>query len=276
MRAALLVLGALTIGAAGVGIAVTAPDAQRSSAKAAAMRVRPHPPRRPLRPDRRPVPVLMYHEVARYTGGPIDRSLYVRPGTFMRQLAWLAQHRFKGVTLARVEAAWAGHARLPARPIVITFDDGYRSVYQHAFRWLRHHGWPAVLNLAVGNLQFAGGLTQAQVERLIRAGWELASHTIHHVQLRGVGHQMQHDEIAGSRAFLRSMFHVPVRNFAYPEGKWDRNAIAVLRRAGYAAAAGIAPGLMRPSERFHFDRIRVDDSDGVAGLRRKLAAQGVP
>jgi peptidoglycan/xylan/chitin deacetylase (PgdA/CDA1 family) len=221
------------------------------------------------------VPVLMYHEVARYRGGPIYRGLYVRPRTFMRQLEWLASHRFRGVTLSRVEAAWTGRARLPRRPVVVSFDDGYRGVYEHAFRWLRHHGWPAVLNLAVGNLQYTGGLSRGEVKRLIRAGWELASHTIHHVQLRGAGRGTLRDEIAGSRAFLQSMFHVPVRNFAFPEGKWDRRAVAALRRAGYRGAAGISPGLMRPSQRFHFDRIRVDDSDGVRGLRRKLAAQGV-
>jgi peptidoglycan/xylan/chitin deacetylase (PgdA/CDA1 family) len=277
-QGAFAALGALAVAAAGFAVAATAPDSGHSnSAKAAAVEMpAPAAVRRHLRPDRRPVPVLMYHEVGRYRGGPISPSLYVRPRSFMRQLKWLARHRFRGVTLARVEGAWAGRARLPRRPIVISFDDGYRSVYEHAFRRLRHHRWPAVLNLAVGNLQFSGGLTRRQVRRLIRAGWELASHTINHVRLRGAGRLTLRDEVAGSRALLQAMFHVRVRNFAYPEGKWDRRAVYAVRVAGYRGAAGVTPGLMRPRERFHFDRIRVDDSDGVHGLRRKLAAQGVP
>jgi peptidoglycan/xylan/chitin deacetylase (PgdA/CDA1 family) len=274
---ALAALGAIGIAAAGFAIAVSAPDSGRGSAKAAAVHMPvPATVRRRLHRDRRPVPVLMYHEVARFRGGPIYRGLYVRPRTFRRQLRWLARHRFRGVTFARVEAAWAGRARLPQRPIVVSFDDGYRGVYEHAFRRLRRHHWPAVLDLAVGNLQYAGGLSERRVKRLIRAGWELASHTIHHVELRGAPRATVRDEVAGSRAFLQSMFHVPVRNFAYPDGMWDIRAIAALRRAGYRGAAGVSPGLMRPSERFHFDRIRVDDSDGVHGLRRKLAAQGLP
>jgi peptidoglycan/xylan/chitin deacetylase (PgdA/CDA1 family) len=277
LRRALTALAAVAVAAAGFAIAVTAPDAGRENAKAAEARMLAAPvAARRVRPDRRPVPVLMYHEVDRYRGGPISQALYVRPRTFLLQLHWLTRHRFRGVTLARVEAAWAGRARLPRRPIVVSFDDGYRSVYAHAFRRLRRHRWPAVLNLAAANLQFGGGLTRAQVRRLIRAGWELASHTINHITLRGAGRLTLRDEIAGSRALLQSMFHVPVRNFAYPEGKWDRRAVAQIRAAGYRAAAGISPGLMRPSERFHFDRIRVDQSDGVRGLRRKLAAQGVP
>jgi peptidoglycan/xylan/chitin deacetylase (PgdA/CDA1 family) len=265
--------------ALGLAIAVTAPDGGRHPATAAvpapdmrvSVRARP-----PLHPDRRGVPVLMYHDIARPDGGPIYSGLFVRPRTFMRQLRWLARHRFKGVTLARVEAAWAGRARLPRRPIVISFDDGYRGVYEHAFRRLRRHRWPAVLNLATGNLSFAGGLSPRRVRRLLRSGWELASHTIHHERLRGASRAMLHTEVSGSRTFLRRLFGVPVRNFAYPEGRWDAHAVRAVRAAGYSGALGITPGLARPGERFHLDRIRVDDGDGVHGLRAKLRAQGLP
>jgi peptidoglycan/xylan/chitin deacetylase (PgdA/CDA1 family) len=276
-RRVLAALGAIGVALAGLAVAVSAPDAVHTAARAAAPAGLRMPHRRPsLRPDPRPVPVLMYHEVARYRGGPIYSGLYVRPRTFIRQLRWLARHRFRAVTLARVEDAWAGRARLPRRPLVISFDDGYRSVYEHAFPRLRHRHWPAVLNLATGNLYWYYGISPRRVRRLIRAGWELASHTISHVSLRGASRRTLEVEVAGSRRLLRAMFHVPVRNFAYPEGKWDRRAAAALRAAGYTAAAGIAPGLARPSERFHFDRIRVDESDGVRGLRRKLRAQGLP
>lgn len=278
-RPGLTALGAVCVAALGLAIAVTVPDGGRHPATAAvpapdmrvSVRARP-----PLHPDRRGVPVLMYHDIARPDGGPIYSGLFVRPRTFMRQLRWLARHRFKGVTLARVEAAWAGRARLPRRPIVISFDDGYRGVYEHAFRRLRRHRWPAVLNLATGNLSFAGGLSPRRVRRLLRSGWELASHTIHHERLRGASRAMLHTEVSGSRTFLRRLFGVPVRNFAYPEGRWDAHAVRAVRAAGYSGALGITPGLARPGERFHLDRIRVDDGDGVHGLRAKLRAQGLP
>jgi peptidoglycan/xylan/chitin deacetylase (PgdA/CDA1 family) len=272
----LTALGAIGVAAAGVAIAVTSPDVGRTTAIAAGAAIRMPPHRAVHRPDRRPVPVLMYHEVDRYPGGPIYSGLYVRPRTFIRQLRWLARHRFRAVTLARVEAAWAGRARLPRRPVVVSFDDGYRSVYEHAFPRLRRRHWPAVLNLAAGNLYWYGGLSPRRVRRLIRAGWELASHTIHHMPVQGASRRTLLVEVAGSRRLLRRMFHVPVRNFAYPEGRWDGRAAAAVRAAGYTAAAGVVPGLARPRERFHLDRIRVDDSDGVRGLRHKLRAQGLP
>jgi peptidoglycan/xylan/chitin deacetylase (PgdA/CDA1 family) len=272
-------IGAVCVTALGVAIAVTAPDNGPGHATAAVrapdMQVLVHATP-PPRPYRRGVPVLMYHEIARPDGGPIYSGLFVRPRTFIRQLRWLARHRFRGVTLARVEAAWAGRARLPRRPIVISFDDGYRGVYEHAFRRLRRHHWPAVLNLATGNLAFGGGLSPRRVRRLIRGGWELASHTIHHERLRGASRAVLRGEVSGSRVLLRRLFGVPVRNFAYPEGRWDSRAVQAVRAAGYSGALGITPGLARPSERFHLDRIRVDDGDGVHGLRAKLRAQGIP
>ena len=159
---------------------------------------------------------------------------------------------------------------------MISFDDGYRGVYEHAFRWMRRHRWPGVLNLAAGNLTFAGGLSPRRVRRLIRGGWELASHTIHHERLPGRSRGLLRAEVRGSRRLLRRMFGVPVRNFAYPEGRWDARALRAVRGAGYEGALGIKPGLARPSERFHLDRIRLDDADGVHGLRAKLHAQGLP
>jgi peptidoglycan/xylan/chitin deacetylase (PgdA/CDA1 family) len=276
-RRVVAALGAIAVALAGLAVAVTAPDVGRTGASAAAATgIRMPHPGPSLRPDRRPVPVLMYHEIARYRGGPIYSGLYVRPRTFIRQVRWLARHRFRAVTLARVEDAWAGRARLPRRPVVISFDDGYRSVYEHAFPRLRRRHWPAVLNLAMGNLYWYYGLSPRRVRLLIRAGWELASHTIHHVPVERASRRTLAIEVAGSRRLLQGMFHVPVRNFAYPEGRWDRRAAAAVRSAGYTAAAGIATGLARPSQRFHFARIRVDESDGVRGLRRKLRAQGVP
>jgi peptidoglycan/xylan/chitin deacetylase (PgdA/CDA1 family) len=278
-RSGLTALAALGVAALGVAIALTAPD--RGGGRATAAVPGPdlpvlRPERSPLRPDRRGVPVLMYHEIARPNGGPIYSGLFVRPRTFIHQLRWLARHRFRAVTLARVEAAWAGCARLPGRPVVISFDDGYRGVYEHAFRWMRRHRWPGVLNLAAGNLAFAGGLSRRRVRRLIRNGWELASHTIHHERLPGRSRAMLRAEVLGSRRLLRRMFGAPVRNFAYPEGRRDARSIRAVRAAGYDGAMGIRPGLARPSERYDLDRIRIDDADGVHGVRAKLRSQGLP
>ena len=129
------------------------------------------------------VPILMYHVIADPPPGAPWPQLYVSPAEFEAQVAWLEQQGFTAVTLSDVWHSWHDGGSLPKRPVVFTFDDGYRSVATKALPILRRRGWPAVLNLKVGNLE-PGSFTESDVRRLLAAGWELGAHTITHPDLR--------------------------------------------------------------------------------------------
>jgi peptidoglycan/xylan/chitin deacetylase (PgdA/CDA1 family) len=222
--------------------------------------------------SRRPVPILMYH----VTGDPprpvAYPELYVRVRDFAGQLRWLEEHRFRPVTLRAVWEAWHGGLPLPPRPIVLTFDDGYRSVAEHALPPLARRGWPAVLNLKVGNI--GDDLTPWNIRQMIAAGWELGAHTITHPDLTTLDDRRLQREVGGSRTIIRRRFGVPVDFFCYPSGRYDARVIAAVRRAGFLGATTTEPGLARPDEPFTLRRIRVERSDGVAGLAAKLRAAG--
>ena len=225
---------------------------------------------------RDPVPILMYHVIERPRPGSRNPLLYVSRRTFAAQIRWLDRHGFQGVTLNQVEDAWTRGTPLPRRPIVISFDDGYRSQYTTAMPILRSHRWPAVLSLAVGNFDDRGDpLTATRVKKLIRAGWELASHTISHLDLREVGRRRLRHEIRDSRRILRRVFGVPVNNFSYPAGLYDGRAIAAVRAAGYRGALTVTPGLATRRHPFELHRIRVTQDLGVRGLAQQLQALGV-
>ena len=70
------------------------------------------------------------------------------------------------------------------------------------------------------------------------------------------------------------MFGVPVDFFCYPAGRLDDTVVAAVRSAGYLGATTTAPGLATPADIFRLNRVRVDRSDGVAGLAAKLARCG--
>ena len=121
-------------------------------------------------PDRRAVPILMYHVIQRpYANSPYP-DLYVPRAEFAAQMNWLERNGYEAVTLDRVYDAWHGDAVLPARPIVLSFDDGYRSHYTNALPILRDHGWPGVLNLDLSNLAPSWGIRPAMVRRARRGG----------------------------------------------------------------------------------------------------------
>lgn len=187
-------------------------------------------------------------------------------------MAWLDSEGLEAVTLGELFAGWNGKATPPPKPIVVSFDDGLQSQYTAALPVMRDRGWPGVLNLKLESLD-QGELTEAMVERMIDSGWEIDSHTISHVDVTTLdGASLEH-EVADSRRILRDRFGVPVSFFCYPAGRFDDASIEAVRDAGYEGATTTVPGLATPaSEPYRLDRIRVDGSDGVAGLVAKLAA----
>lgn len=220
------------------------------------------------------VPILMYHVIADPAPGAPYPDLYVSPSAFRGQIAWLAKHGYHAVTMKRVYDAWQGRGRLPAHPVVLTFDDGYLPDYTVAMPVLKARGWPGVLNLAVAHQWH--DLPSRHIWKLLDAGWELADHTFTHPDLTGLGADQLRHEIAESRRFLQRQYHKPVEFFCYPAGRYDDAVVAAVRAAGFLGATTTNYGLARPSQGLlTLSRVRVNRSDGVAGLAGKLRALGV-
>jgi peptidoglycan/xylan/chitin deacetylase (PgdA/CDA1 family) len=231
--------------------------------------VRPGPPAPVLVRSRRPVPILMYHVIASSPADAPNPQLFTKPLRFAAQMDYLAKSGYTAVTLDQAYDAWTKDGLIPKKPIVISFDDGYRGDYADAMPTLREHGWPGVLNLELGALE-DGELTEPMIEEMLAAGWELDSHTISHLDLRKMKPPMLTREVAGSREILRKRFGVPVDFFCYPAGLFDRRAVAEVRAAGYLGATTTQSGLASRQNMFKLKRIRIDQSDGVRSLGEKL------
>ena len=224
----------------------------------------------------RPVPVLMYHVVAEPPAAAPFPHLYVAPMEFAAQLRWLDSRGYRAVTLGDVLDAWAGGPVLPARAVVLTFDDGYVSQFTNAFPQLWRLGWPATLNLDLSNLGHPSGLHPWMVSRLIEAGWEIAAHSLTHPDLRSLGAKELRLEVSGSRLEIQRRFGVTPRLFCYPSGRYDHRVVAAVAAAGYEGATSVDAGLARPERRFELRRVRIDRGDGARMLAVKLAQLGQP
>jgi peptidoglycan/xylan/chitin deacetylase (PgdA/CDA1 family) len=156
----------------------------------------------------------------------------------------LAAAGYRGVTLNEVVSNWRHGTALPAgRPIVISFDNGYRSQYTEALPILRRLGWPAVENLQLSGLPPAqGGLSTREVRKLIQAGWELDTQGFTHADLPTLGALQLRHEVRGARLLIRRRYHVPVHWFCYPSGLYDASVIAAVRAAGYSGSTTVIPG----------------------------------
>lgn len=236
------------------------------SAAESSARVRNSTPQPDWDPHTGPVPILEYHVLGEAPADAPYPELYVQRPDFRHQLEWLDAHGYQAVTLEQVEEAWYDGGTLPPKPVVLSFDDGYRPQFTFALPQLRKHGWAGVLNLKAEG----SDLYESNVKAMIAAGWELAAHTIHHLDLTELGAAQLQEEVAGSRKILQDEFHVAVKNFCYPAGRFDETVIAAVEKAGYVGATTEIPGYAEGDAPYELARFEILGSSGVTGMAEDL------
>ena len=197
--------------------------------------------------------VLMYHAIAEPASAH-EAGYTTPPAEFARQMAWLAEWGYVGIDVATLARCRAGGAPLPARAVVITFDDGFACLRDAAWPVLRRHGFGATVFLIAGKLGRSNDhdadvgvperplLGVDAIRAMVADGLDLGSHTLTHPDLTTLDDAALEREVAGSRALLRETFGVPVDAFAYPRGRFDRRVRDAVRAAGYRWAFSTIAG----------------------------------
>jgi peptidoglycan/xylan/chitin deacetylase (PgdA/CDA1 family) len=223
------------------------------------------------------VPILMYHRINVVTAEtPSEsRGLTVHPRDFARQMRWLRDHGYASITQRDLWAALACGQTLPRRPVLITFDDGYRDVFFQASPVLLRLGFRATAYVVSGRIS-AGDpsfLTWSLLRALERRGIEIGSHTVAHRDLTSLPDAALLQDLRSSRLALERRLGHPVPWLAYPFGRNDARVRRQARRAGYLLAVTTQPGALASArEPLALPRLRVLDTTGVTGLARMLAA----
>jgi peptidoglycan/xylan/chitin deacetylase (PgdA/CDA1 family) len=217
----------------------------------------------------------MYHRIgiASPTASPITRRLTVAPADFAAQMRWLRRHGFHAITQHQLFAALEQTGRLAPKPIVITFDDGYRDVLDHAAPVLHRLRMPATVYVITERLIGAPDfLTPAMLRRLERLGGEIGSHTVTHAELTDLSDARALSELVRSRKALEQRLGHPVQWLAYPCGAVDDRVAALAERAGYVLAVTTRSAFDQDAQHpLELARVRVLDSTGAEGLAGLLA-----
>jgi peptidoglycan/xylan/chitin deacetylase (PgdA/CDA1 family) len=196
------------------------------------------------------VPMLMYHKIAEAPAKARLRGLYVPRDRFERQLAELRQ---AGFVSCRPGAARDGHG--PQRRLALTFDDGFRNVWENALEPLAACHFSAT-EFLVAN--YIGRLNQwemregelreplmdaAQVRDWLRAGHRIGSHSLSHPYLTRLSRRDAREEVVASKKKLEDTFGVPVEDFSYPYGDWNEAVRDLVVEAGYQTACTVDFGV---------------------------------
>jgi peptidoglycan/xylan/chitin deacetylase (PgdA/CDA1 family) len=205
------------------------------------------------------VPILMYHVIAPPPANAPFPGLYVPAAEFVGQMHALAGAGFHAVTLDQVRRAWLGLAGLPRHPIVISFDNGYRTQYTVALRVLRSLHWVGDENLQLSGLPPSqGGLSTREVKALVAAGWELDTQGYSHADLPALDASGLAEQIDLGARLIEQRFGVRPRWFCYPSGRYDARVIAAVRAAGFVGSTTVIPGWAdRTDDPYRLPRLRV-------------------
>jgi peptidoglycan/xylan/chitin deacetylase (PgdA/CDA1 family) len=166
------------------------------------------------------VPIFMYHHVSKLrVRNYLDLGLTVTTTNFNAQLEWFQQHGYHSITQTELfDALYYGKA-LPGHPMILTFDDGYEDVYTDALPALLAHHFRGVFYIITG---FTGGnyMTWQQVRKLAQDGMQIASHTIHHVNIgQPPAWTSTQKELLLSKETLETQLGFPIQFFCYPTGE---------------------------------------------------------
>jgi peptidoglycan/xylan/chitin deacetylase (PgdA/CDA1 family) len=226
-------------------------------------------------PGTEPVPILMYHVINPPPAGAKFPGLYVDPEEFAAQMQALDGAGFHAVTMDQMLANWTRGTPLPkGKPIVVSFDNGYQSQLTKAMPVLRKLGWVGVENVQLTGLPPSqGGLSQSQVERLVKEGWELDTQGISHADLITLDAKALHQQVAVAREEVRRLYGVPVNWFCYPSGHYNATVIAAVKAAGYVGSTTVVPGWASPAEDpYRLPRLRVLGGTSPGTLLAEIAA----
>ena len=216
----------------------------------------------PPPPEELHVPILMYHYISEL---PSDADVYrldltVIPAHFEEQLQYLQAQGYQSVTLTDIYDALTMGKPLPEKPIVLTFDDGYKDALTGALLLLQQYGFVGEFFMLATPSHYEAPqyLTWDDARVMAEAGMSVQAHGRDHYDLTNRSYEFLVYQILGAREAVEAHTGRPVRFFCYPSGRYDAATIAIVEAAGYWGAVTTAWGTdLRLDNRFTWPRIRV-------------------
>jgi peptidoglycan/xylan/chitin deacetylase (PgdA/CDA1 family) len=188
----------------------------------------------------------MYHSVAPYDHDPY--LITVSPPRFEEQMRWLWRQGKRGVAMR--ELLERDRDNDAADLVGLTFDDGYADFADNVLPVLDWYGFTATVFVVAGRMGKANDwdadgprkplLTAAQIQDLVTAGVEVASHSSQHTRLPAANDRALRNEVVDSREIIEDVTGRAVTGFCYPYGELDDRTIEAVRDAGYDYACAVS------------------------------------
>ncbi len=243
----------------------TVPETTPIPAQEASQTPTPNPP---ILKPKKPVAILMYHSIRVYNNSAdkIGTGLSVPQSIFDTEMKALKDSGFQSISLSNYYSG-----KLPAKPVVISFDDGYDNAYTQAFPVLKKYGYIGIFYIITGKINTTGYLNDLQIKEMAGSGMIFGDHTISHPDLTNISNSKLTRELVESKSKLEHLVGSRITDFCYPSGKYNFRVEAAVRSAGFLTATTTkSPSSLKFSDFLRLPRLRISNTDTARSVLRRV------
>ncbi len=235
------------------------------------------------------ISILMYHRVGDFYSIKNHRALYCKRKRFALQMWFLRFFKYNVISMDEVVHLLSSNNPIPPRSIALTFDDGYYDFYKFAYPVLKRYNFPStvyVLSELVGkkalwfekeNREIPLLLNRTQLIELMGNQVEIGSHGKNHLKLDQLPKSQLHDEIVDSKKGLEEILGIKVKYFCYPYGRFNKDVVEVVKKAGYISAVTcIRGGVKKDMDPYILPRKAISFGDSLLGFLWKIHFKNRP
>ncbi len=239
-----------------------------------------------LRQSGQSIPILMYHSISD-RARPRFRKFALPPARFAEQMDYLAQRRYRTLTVSQYVAARTAGVELPEPAVVLTFDDGFADFNNQALPVLQRYSLTATLYISTAFVNGASCflqreqetdrlmLTWGQLIDISASGIECGAHSHRHLQLDVVPAAIARAEITRSKRILEEKLTRKITSFAYPYGYYRPGVQRLVREAGFLSACAVRYAMSSPADDpFALSRLIVPGDASLQQFAELLAGRG--
>lgn len=206
------------------------------------------------------VPILCYHQIRNWTAsdGKVGKDYIVPTAEFRSQMKMLADSGYHTILPDQLYNYLAYGAKLPEKPIMLTFDDTKLDQWTVAIPELKKYGFKGVFFIMTVSLGRRNYLSREQVKKMSDAGHVIGSHTYDHQNVKKYQGDDWVTQIEKPTKTLQEVTGKDIKYFAYPFGLWNKEAIPQLKKRGFSSAFILAE--------------KRDENDPLFTIRRIIAS----
>jgi peptidoglycan/xylan/chitin deacetylase (PgdA/CDA1 family) len=184
------------------------------------------------------LPILCYHQIRNWisTDGKMGKNYIVPIAEFKSQMKMLADSGYQTILPDQLHNYLVYGAKLPKKPIMLTFDDTKLDQYTNALPELKKYGFKGVFFIMTVSLGKPNYMSKAQVKELSDAGHVIGSHTYDHQNVKKYQGEDWVTQLEKPTKTLKEITGKDVKYFAYPFGLWNQEAIPELKKRGFSSA----------------------------------------